>query len=468
MSNNNDVTFTRPEHQAASAQWKKNRDVCSGPIAVKAAGHVYLPMLSPNDKAALNQQRNADYLTRAVFYGIVGHTRIGLQGLAFRKPPALEIPDKMDKLKTNADGSNTSIIQQSQFALESVLEVGRHGLYVDYAEAAEQGIIVAYRAEDVINWRTENIGGMNKYVLIVLRECIEKPDGFSFKDEIQYRVLRLIEGKLIVELWTKNSESAGTYTINKTMKPQPKGKTHWDEIPFTFIGAQNNDAVIDDAPLSSLVEINLGHYRNSADYEDSVFFCGQAQPWVSGADSDWREYIKKNGIAFGSRNPIMLPKQGSCGIMQGQPNMIVREAMNDKVDYMIKLGARLLEQNATAKTATQSSGEQAASTSILGLCCANVSAAYTQALKWCARYMGQPEEKIKYELNQDFIAKLVDPQTITALVSAWMNKALPIADLIRQLQKMDVIDPGKDLNAIMDELNSEGPNFMAGGSNGAQ
>jgi hypothetical protein len=62
--------------------------------------------------------------------------------------------------------------------------------------------------------------------------------------------------------------------------------------------------------------------------------------------------------------------------------------MDSKRDYSVQLGARLIEQNGAVKTATQSSGEQTASTSVLGICVSNVSEAYTLALGWCARYLG--------------------------------------------------------------------------------
>ena len=79
------------------------------------------------------------------------------------------------------------------------------------------------------------------------------------------------------------------------------------EIPFTFVGAQNNDPSIDESPLYDIAMINLGHYRNSADYEESVFWCGQAQPWISGLDEQWRDWMEKNGVYVGSRAPMMLP-----------------------------------------------------------------------------------------------------------------------------------------------------------------
>lgn len=459
---NNDITFTRPEHIAACPLWETERDVCRGPVAVKSRGHKYLPKFEPDNTTAKNTQRNADYLMRAVFYAITGQTKIGLLGLAYRRSPALAIPDRLDYLKTNAEGAGTSIYQQSQETLENILEVGRHGLYVDYNETDKQSVILAYRAEEIINWRTERINGKNKLVLVVLRECVEKADGFGFKDEIQYRELALENGKFVARVWRKASDAAGAYVAGDTYMPVPFGKDSWDEIPFTFIGAQNNDPEIDDSPLGALVEINLGHYRNSADYEDSVFFCGQIQPWISGLSKEWRDYLEKKGIAFGSRSPLMLPMDGKAGFIQGQPNMIAKEAMDDKKAYMIALGARLLEQNGAVKTATEASGDQASATSVLGICCSNVSEAYTQALKWGARYLGQSEENINYEISQEFIAKLVDAQIITAIVSAWMNKALPKEDMIRALQKMDIIDPAKDVNDVIDALSVEGPTFVEG------
>ncbi|EQA9882203.1 major capsid protein [Enterobacter hormaechei subsp. steigerwaltii] len=222
-------------------------------------------------------------------------------------------------------------------------------------------------AENIINWRTKRINGRDQLVLVVLRECVEEPDGYAYKDEIQYRELALKEGKFICRVWRRAGGTAsGTYAVDSEYHPKPKGKEYWDEIPFTFVGAQNNDPTIDDSPLAALVEINHGHYRNSADYEDSVWFCGQVQPYMTGLDTGWRDHLEKTGVKIGSRSPLMLPKDGSFGYAQAQPNMLAKEAMDSKRDYMVQLGARLIEQNATVKTATQASGEQSASTSVLG------------------------------------------------------------------------------------------------------
>ncbi|MEG5640627.1 DUF1983 domain-containing protein [Enterobacter hormaechei] len=278
--------------------------------------------------------------------------------MAYRKDPTFNGPEKLKYLLDNADGAGTSIYQQSQLVAENVLEVAREGLYVDYAEASDEAIILRYPAENIINWRTKRINGRDQLVLVVLRECVEEPDGYAYKDEIQYRELALEEGRFICRVWRRAGGTAsGTYTVDSEYHPKPKGKDYWDEIPFTFVGAQNNDPTIDDSPLAALVEINHGHYRNSADYEDSVWFCGQVQPYMTGLDTGWRDHLEKKGVKIGSRSPLLLPKEGSFGYAQAQPNMLAKEAMDSKRDYMVQLGARLIEQNATVKTATQASGD---------------------------------------------------------------------------------------------------------------
>ncbi|EMJ7956559.1 DUF4055 domain-containing protein [Enterobacter chengduensis] len=458
---NNDITFVRPEQKAACALWTKIRDVCKGAEAIKSKGGEYLPLLDPGDRSAKAKQRNQDYRDRAVFYPITGNTKIGLLGMAYRKDPTMTAPEKLDYLKTNADGGGISIYQQSQQVLEDILETARHGLYVDYAKESDQAIILRYTPENIINWRTERINGRNQLVLVILREVIEEKDGYGFKESIQYRELALEEGKFICRVWRSKAESGGgAYSVDAEYRPKPKGKEFWDEIPFTFVGAQNNDETIDDPPLATLVEINLGHYRNSADYEDSVWFCGQVQPYMTGLDKDWRDHLEKKGVKVGSRNPLLLPQDGTYGYAQAQPNMLAKEAMDSKRDYMVQLGARLIEQNSATKTATQASGEQSAATSILSICVSNVSEAFSKALAWCAKYLGVTDVKADFSINQEFIARVADSGMVSVLVSAWQSGAIRDSDLVRVLQKLDIIDPADSVDEVIDALRNANPTLL--------
>ncbi|MGU0055533.1 hypothetical protein ACVXG7_03550 [Enterobacter hormaechei] len=44
--------------------------------------------------------------------------------------------------------------------------------------------------------------------LVVLRETVEEEDGFGFKDEVQYRVLSIEEGKFVCRVYRKPSGSS--------------------------------------------------------------------------------------------------------------------------------------------------------------------------------------------------------------------------------------------------------------------
>ncbi|AJI99035.1 hypothetical protein M481_2632 [Yersinia pestis 1522] len=136
--------------------------------------------------------------------------------------------------------------------------------------------------------------------------------------------------------------------------------------------------------------------------------------------------------------------------------------MDSKRDYMISLGARLVEQNSAVKTATQATGDQAASTSVLGICCANVSEAYTQALLWCAKYMGDKDAEVAYSISQEFIQRVADSGMLAAIVAAWQSGAIRDADMIRAMQKLDIIDPESNPNDVLDELKNQSPSLTGG------
>ena len=108
-------------------------------------------------------------------------------------------PDKLNYLRDNADGAGASIYQQSQQVTENILEAAREGLYTDYAAETDEAIILRYQAESIINWRTKRINGRDQLVLVVLRECMEKEDGFAYEDEIS----------IANWLWRTESLSAG-------------------------------------------------------------------------------------------------------------------------------------------------------------------------------------------------------------------------------------------------------------------
>src|SRR5690606_9759514 len=113
--------------------------------------------------------------------------------------------------------------------------------------------------------------------LVVLVETYtEETDVFETKEGIQYRELRIENGVYKVQLWrAKDANSSDFVEYEEPYYPKDGAGNSLTEIPFTFIGSKNNEPSIDSPPMYDMADINVAHYRNSADYEESVFVVGQ-------------------------------------------------------------------------------------------------------------------------------------------------------------------------------------------------
>jgi hypothetical protein len=460
MFQKTDITFDRCPADARE-RWQTVRAVVSGDQAMRAGK--YLPTLNAQDKSLENESRNSAYVQRAVFYNATGRTLDGLIGLAFKRAPSGDMPPVLDYLLRNADGRGNSIYQQSQATLASVMMTGRHGLYIDY-DNAQRPCIKSYAAETIINWRYQD----GKLSMVVLKESAEVTDGYGVSEVDQWRELALENGQCVCRIWRMGDKGEPVQQAmtdsngREVAQVVVRSRGHvLGYIPFQFVGSRNNDDGIDSAPLYDLARLNVAHFRNSADYEDSVFYTGQAQPWGSGVTADFLEDTKQNGLYVGARSVIWLPQGGAFGFAQPSPNTLVKEAMDQKEAQMIALGARLIDQTAIAVTATQNENDREASTSVLSMCASNVNEAYQNALLWCADMLDKPitldEASGAFKISQDYARMKIDATAVSALVSAWQSGAIGLPDLRAYLRSEGVIAPERDDDMIDGDLEAQGP-----------
>ncbi len=468
----NDVTFECDEYTRALEYWDVVDDACAGSIQVKKAGDKRLPRPNPTDTSKANKDRFDQYKKRAVYENVSGHTLRGLTGAAFRKAAELDVPTIIDYVKTDIDGSGLSIYQQSRDCVGATLK-GRSILLVDYpsvegkqASAADitsgkiRATTMLIDKRNVKNWRTVKVGAAHKLALAPIFERIEEPteDGFGVELVDQYRVLKLIniEGSYVYtqEIWRKNDENGQWLLFQSPVIIKDGSGAAWDVIPIIFVGPNNNDLKIDDSPMYDLAEVNLAHYRNSAEYEDSIYMIGQPQPWMSGLTEEWRNHLEKEGIYLGARTPWLLPENGSAGLLQAEPNTIAKEGMDQKENQMIALGARMLTPGAVIKTVSEAESKAEIEHSVLSLAVSNVSAAYTQCLEWMLRFMNS-SGKVSYKINQEFTKPAIDAQMLTAITGLSVAGKLPDGDLFNSLKKHELIDPEKSNEDIKDELDSQ-------------
>jgi hypothetical protein len=393
------------------SRWQVMRDVCAGSLAIKKGGELYLPATcSCADEDGKNNY--LAYKDRAVFYPVTKDTLQSHVGLAFSDDPTFE-PDGMEFLKDDADGSGKSIYQINQTALEYLLKYGRGGFFVDYPRV-EGGVskadvangirptVVLYDAISIINWRVKKIGGVWKNSLIVLSEkatIIDPQDEFVEKEVKNYRVLRLDDNNEYCQQMYIDID--GAITPQEIVYPLNASGSKWKEIPFIPIGAQSNDFNVDDIPLESLATINLAHYINSASYEKSVYICGEVQPVMTELSEDWRDWLADNGMLLGSDKPLLLPLGAKFDYVSANIEMVAKDAMDAKLEYMNALSSKVLDKSIANKTATQVESEDAKNYSVLSLCVSNLNEASEYYLRWCAEFHGSGN-KAKFSIKQDF------------------------------------------------------------------
>lgn len=465
------VNSVRAEVQKEKPKWDLIRDCLDGQYAIKAAGDKYLPRPNPADISVENKARFNAYVQRAVFYNVTKRTVDGLIGQVFLRDPITDVPPELEILEVDADGASVGMTQQAKRALRSVLGYGRAGIFVDYpptdgATTKEQQAtgnvrptITLYEPWDIINWRVTTVGARRLLSLLVLHETFTQEgvgDEFESTQEDQWRVLKLINGVYTVELYRSTS---GAFTKIVHTPQDSAGKT-LSEIPFSFIGATNNDADIDGAPIYDMATLNIGHYRNSADYEEACYLTGQPTPWVSGVTESWVKNVFKGGkLQLGSRAAIPLPVNGMAGLLQASPNTMPHEAMEAKERQMVALGAKLVETTKVQRTLGEAVIEEASETSVLSTAAANVSKAYTDALKWAGQFVGNESDKIQFVLSTDYPSARMTPQDRQQLISEWQAQAISFSELRDQLRKAGIAK--LDDEAAKAEIDSNPPGNVA-------
>mgnify|MGYP003402143258 FL=1 len=375
--------------------------------------------------------RNLQYREDAILTNFTNFTREGLTGLIFRKPLKLKLPKGMEYLEDNFTGAGINIYQASQHMASETLQLGRYGLLVDFYEDGGKAYIKPYIAESIINWKTKQVDGVMKLSLIVLQEKVIKDDKDEFaQDEVtQYRVLRLNNDNV----YTYQMYNQAAQAIGQEQQVTDYNGNPFDMIPFYFVGSENNDTSVDKQPLYDLALINLGHYRNSADYEESIFINGQPYLVVDVGEASQEEFLAANpsGIAFGSRKVLVLASGGTAQLLQANPNQLVAQAMKEKLEQAAKVGARLIESaggRETAEAAKIRYGSQHASLYTLT---SNMSWGGADAIRAACVFMGTDPTQVEYELNSDFYEQTADANLLAQQIML-LDRGIIAKDDIRE------------------------------------
>ena len=423
--------------------WERCEHASEGQDEIHEYGVKYLPRLSGQ-----NDAEYFAYKQRALYFNATARTIDGLTGMLFMKPETIEAPAAMDSIIADVTMGGLSLHQFAEVIAEEVITIGRIGVLIDYppivnavtlAQAQAQGArpyATMYDAESIINWKTGRINNVEQLTLVVLEEENEIPvDEFESKCEPQWRVLDLVNGAYRQRVFRKDKR--GEFILVDEIFPQINGRVI-NKIPFEFFGVRDNSPCVDKPPLLDLVDVNLSHYRTTADYEHGLHFTGLPTPVVTGYYSD----DKSASLRIGSGTAWLLPDPQSKAFyleFTGQGLGELREALRSKEAMMATLGARILAPEKRAAEAAQTANiHRSSENSVLASIAQSISVGLTHVMEWLRDWSNITGD-VKVELNRDFIPNSMTAQDIDVLVKSWQAGAISANVLFENLVAGDII-----------------------------
>lgn len=445
-------------------KWQRCRDVASGQDAVHAAGEKYLPRL----KSQLPDDYRA-YVRRATFYNATWRTIAGLTGMLFRRPPHVEVPESVRPLLDDVDAAGTPFQLFLQEASEDDLTVGRVGVLVDYppadpaasrADAQRLNLrptMQLYRTESIINWATGSVANRTALTLVVLKESEAiVADEFEHTEEDRYRVLdlggpggayrqRVFKAKMATRTTAGVASAVVAFEQDGGDVVPLMNNKPLDYIPFVFVGVDSTSPEAEEPPLIDLVDLNLSHYRMTADYEHGCHFTALPTLFLAGFTKELDAAGRPVEVYVGSEQAIVATSpeaKASFVEFSGAGLGALEKSLERKERQMAVLGARMLEpqvrQVEAAETAAiHRKGEE----STLAAMAQAISLGMTQALKWFTEWAGADPSGAEVELNRRFFPSPMSPAMLSSLLMGWQQGAPGLSDqgLFAQLQAGEVV-----------------------------
>jgi hypothetical protein len=181
------------------------------------------------------------------------------------------------------------------FAIEAIEEVlsgrphrcaRRHAWRRHDCAGPQRPYWVSYEAEQIINWNVTKIGTGYQLSLVVLKEEVDwrRPTRSLHGEERAVpRAASSCRRRARPATSTSVRDSRVGHRRGRQADQRSSRRTRSDPtrkgkpltfIPFVFINPTTIRPSIEKPPLLDMVDVNLSHYRSSADYEHGLHFTG--------------------------------------------------------------------------------------------------------------------------------------------------------------------------------------------------
>lgn len=372
-----------------SVDWAVIEALLGGTPAMRAAGKTYLPQQPREEQEGYNYR-----LSVATLFPAYDRTVTVMAGKPFSKQITVgdDVPPRIKELLPNIDNQGKSLHVFASKAFNELVSYGFGGILVDYTKT--EGAARTQADEKAMGARAW--WSLYKHDAILGMDWIETQSGWVLD------MVRLLETKQVQdgEFGKKDVQQVrvlkrGSYEIHRptadgdawAMVPEESGKTTLDFIPFVPLIANAKSLEEGRAPLRDLAYLNVKHWQQQSDLDDSLRYAIKPIITVEGlTDTSKKIVLEAGGI-------MKLPQGAKLEVKQGQAEAIAvgRKELEALEQQMIQTGAELLVATPGQRTATEASNDAEANKSSLQRLAEEFEDSLDLALQYTAEWLGLPE-----------------------------------------------------------------------------
>lgn len=469
-----EIETLHPDYVAQVEEWETVEDVCRGSRCVRSKGEKYLPKLTGEESGDYEKRKD-----RATFFNATKRTREALAGMVLRKKPTIERGGVPEDVLGDITLNGQDVEDYSRRVIEAAVSKGRSGTFIDWSEAENAPYLSFYEAEDVQNWATARIDGREVLIMLSLREFEDVLDGFEVERRKRIRRYWIssenlgdsdeendkIGSRVLCETWIEDEEGDGKtgFRIENAATEITRRGIPLTRIPFVFHNSGTLGSPVGDAPLFDIAELNVSHYRTSADLENGRHYCGLPTPVVTGCDDSVKD------LAIGGETAWLIENEAAKAYFlefEGTGLGELTKALEEKENQMAKLGARLLFDQKKDVEAFETHALRAGSEgSALGHIAGTCSVSMTEVLQWVEWWGGTLEDpreaNATFTFSTDFVGATMAPTMLAELLKTYVAGGMSFEAFFFNLQKGEFYPDDWDLEreaaAIRDAQTMPGP-----------
>lgn len=444
-----------PKMAIMENEWPLLDALLGGTRTMRAAAKTYLPKQPKED------QEDYDYrLSVATLLPVMERTCTVMAGKPFAKEVTLskETPDVLVELCDNIDGMGRSLHSfASDVFNHSAIKYGFGGILVDYTKTDGQARTMAdekamgarpycvhIKEKQILGWLVGDVQGKPGLTMLRIAESKEVPEG-DYGTKIVERVRVLRPGSF--EVWEKQTN--GTFSKVE----EESGTTTLPFIPFVPVYGIRVGFMIGMPPMLNMAYLNVKHWQNESDQDDSARFARKRLLVFSGLNN-------KEEMVMASSSAVTLPPNATATVLQGSAESVTvgRSELTSLEQQMIQIGAEILVANTSgpARTATESANDAEANKSSLQSIAENFEDALDLVLDYMAAWLNI-ERTAKVTLFKDFAANSLSEAGAQVIVSLQQAGLISKETAIKEMQRRGVLSPDLDSVAETERVAAEGP-----------